>query len=674
MRCSFVVTASCVLVGVVVAVAQSVPPPWTTAAVGAPALSGSASFNGTAFAVAGSGKDVWDTSDQFQFVFQQITGDSEIVARLDSLAGSNAWAKAGVMIRATLAANSAHAFALVSRSNGVRFQRRRQTSGSSTSTTGPSVSAPRWVRLTRIGSKVAAYSSADGVSWALMASDTIALGATAYVGLAVTSHDTSSLAQASFSHVSAASLALPSPQQQTDIGSPAIAGGAQYRQGSYTISGAGSDIWGASDQFHYVFQQVSGDLDVVARVASIAQTSAWAKAGVMVRESLAPDARHATAFASAADGYAFQRRIDPGGASENTAGGVSAPPGWVRLVRTGYQFQAFWSLDGVTWQPMGTDTVPMTDPVYVGIAVTSHNASQATTAVVDSLTIGAGSGTTNQPPAVSITAPANGATFTAPATVSVTASASDPENRLARVDLYQGSTLLASDPSAPFSFVWQSVPAGTYQLTAVAYDADGGSTTSAAVGISVNAAANQPPTVSLTSPANGATFGIPAIVALLASASDPENRMARVDFYAGATLIGSSNAAPYGVTWSGAIAGSYALKAIAYDQDGGVTTSAVVGVTLTAYAGPKTVSFTASTDNAIVTSYVLDVFANGADPNTATPVASSNLGKPTPDSSNTITVDQTAFFEALAPGAYVATVSAVDSCCRGRGAPVTFVR
>jgi len=557
----------------------TLPAPWTAADVGAPSIAGTTTFDGTAFAVAAGGKDVWSSTDQFQFVFQQITGDAEIIARVDSLAGSSAWAKAGVMFRASLAPDSANAFALVSRSNGVRFQRRRQASGSSTSTAGPSVSAPRWVRLTRIGTRVSGYVAPDGGSWTLIASDTIALGATAYVGLAVTSHDPNSLAHASFSGVSALSLALPSPQKDVDIGAPAIAGNVQYRQGSYTIKGAGSDIWGTSDQFHFVYQPVSGDLDVVARVASIAQTSSWAKAGVMVRESLSADARHASAFASAAQGYAFQRRIDPAGISTSTPGGPGAPPGWVRLIRTGYQFQAFWSMDGVSWTPMGSDTVPMTDPVLVGIAVTSHNTSQATTAIVDSLSIGANGGPTNQPPAVSLTAPSNGATFTAPATI-----------------------------------------------------------------------------------------------ALAAAASDPENRMARVDFYQGTTFLGSAATAPYTLTWSGVPAGSYSLNAIAYDQDGGVTTSAGVAVSVTAYSGPKTVSFTASTDNSIVTYYLLEVFASGADPTTAMPIASSNLGKPTPDVNNNISVDQTAFFMALAPGTYIATVTAMDACCGGQSAPITFVR
>jgi hypothetical protein len=211
-------------------------------------------------------------------------------------------------------------------------------------------------------------------------------------------------------------------------------------------------------------------------------------------------------------------------------------------------------------------------------------------------------------------------------------------------------------------------------LKAIAYDADGGSTSSAIVNITVNAA-NQPPTVALTAPGNGATYTAPATVTLTASASDPENRLTKVEFYQGTSLLNSDTTAPYTFTWSSVPAGSYALEAIAYDADGGSTTSAIVNITVgAAYTGPTTVVFGASADHSSVTSYVLDVFASGADPNTATPIASSDLGKPTPDPNGDISVDRTTFFSQLAAGTYQATVSAVNDTGRGRGAPVNFTR
>jgi Big-like domain-containing protein len=122
------------------------------------------------------------------------------------------------------------------------------------------------------------------------------------------------------------------------------------------------------------------------------------------------------------------------------------------------------------------------------------------------------------PPVVTLTSPANGATFTAPATITMTALAADPELRMARVEFYSGSTLLGTDTSSLYSFTWSSVPAGSYTLTAIAFDADGGQATSAAVSITVQPGSNEPPTVALTSPANGATFTAPATIDLTASA------------------------------------------------------------------------------------------------------------------------------------------------------------
>jgi hypothetical protein len=306
----------------------------------------------------------------------------------------------------------------------------------------------------------------------------------------------------------------------------------------------------------------------------------------MIRESLSAGSRHAYALTSPGGGYSFNRRIDPGGFTVKTSSGAGAAPGWVRLVRTGYQFKAFRSADGVTWTSMGTDTVPMTDSVYVGLAVTSHTVSAATTAVIDNLKVSFASAPSpsNQPPVVNLTAPAQGASLVAPAAIAVSASASDPENRLARVDFFSGTTKIGTAITAPYAITWPAVPAGTYALTAVAYDADGASATSSATTVTVKSAttANLPPTVSLTAPSPGAAYTAGATVTMTATAVDPEGRMARVEFYNGTTRLQSDSASPYSFSWSSVPAGTHALKAVAYDADGGSTTSTTTTVTVAA--------------------------------------------------------------------------------------------
>jgi hypothetical protein len=197
------------------------------------------------------------------------------------------------------------------------------------------------------------------------------------------------------------------------------------------------------------------------------------------------------------------------------------------------------------------------------------------------------------------------------------------------------------------------------------------------VAITEGTPANQPPTVILTAPANGATFGAPATIAMAATAADPENRLARVEFYAGSALLGADTTAPFTFSWTNVAAGTYSLTAVAHDSDGAQATAAPVTVTVSTSPPPSTwrVLFTASTDHdSLVTSYLLEVFAGGADPNTATAIASSDLGKPTPDDNREIDVDRTAFFGGLSAGSYVVTVAAVGAGGTSRGEPVTFTR
>ena len=570
-------------------VVQAAPPsPWAAQDVGAPAIGGSSSYDAIqrAFTITGAGADVWGVSDQFQFMYQQITGDVDIVARVDSLFQTDPWAKAGVMIRSSLAAGAAHGFALVSARSGIAFQWRAQDNGQSASVSGGAGAAPGWVRLVRSGTTLTAYTATDGAAWTNIGSVTIALGTSAFVGLAVTSHNASASTTAVFSQTSMAtpqSTSMPAPQQDADIGGPALTGSATYQQGTYTIVGSGSDIWDQADQFNYVYQPVTGDIDVSARVASFQGSSSWAKAGVMIRETLDPGSRQALALSSTGNGTGFQRRIDPGGFSLSTSGPSNAPPMWVRLVRSANQFTAYASSDGTQWTPIGTDTVPMGSAVYVGLAVTSHDAASSATATIDQFKLTQSSAPPNQPPVVTVTAPAGGSTFTAPANITVSAQASDPENRLSRVDFYAGSTKIGSLTSAPFSLTWSAVPAGTYALTAVAFDLDGGVTTS--VPVTIEVWSTPPPSV------------------------------------------------------------------------------------------PTTVVFQESADHdTLVQYYLLEVFPATADPNSATAISALNLGKPTPDASGVITLNEGSFFTALAPGSYIATVSAVGASGKGRSAPVSFTR
>ena len=459
--------------GATVAQAQSVPSPWTGADIGRPAAAGSSSSSdGRAFQIVAGGSDIWGTADQFHFVYRAVTGDVDVIARVDSVTQAHAWSKAGVMIRGSLAAGAAHGYTLASAAKGLAFQRRTATGGLSTNTS-LAGAPPRWVRLLRQGTTLTSYVSTNGTSWTTLARDTIGLGATAYVGLAVTSHAGAQVTSAALSQVSVVPLGIPAPYQSADIGNPALRGRAGHAAGVFTIDASGRDIWDASDQFHFVHRQVTGDVNIRARVSSLEGTHRWTKAAVMIRASLAADAPNAVALVSRLKGYSFQRRVTPGAWTDFTAGGTGTAPGWLRLVRSGDSIEAFRSANGTTWTSMGTDVVPMGATVYVGLAFTNHDVNAMGRGVFDNVTVTTTTPAPNQPPTASITSPASGATFTAPAAFTVTANASDPENELARVEFTRNGTLVGTDTTAPYSLALSGVPAGTHTLVATAWDADG---------------------------------------------------------------------------------------------------------------------------------------------------------------------------------------------------------
>jgi hypothetical protein len=161
----------------------------------------------------------------------------------------------------------------------------------------------------------------------------------------------------------------------------------------FTVKGAGADIYGTSDQFRFVYRTLTGDGEMVARVASLQNTSGWAKAGVMIRESLAAGSRHAFARITVGHGFAFQRRSTTDGTTKVTNGKAGVTPAWVKIVRKSSTFSAYSSTDGVNWSLIGSDTISMASTTYVGLAVTSHNTSMATTATFSNVSLMTSSGT-----------------------------------------------------------------------------------------------------------------------------------------------------------------------------------------------------------------------------------------------------------------------------------------
>jgi hypothetical protein len=649
--------------------------------VGAPAIPGYAVRSNETITISGGGDGVGGRVDRFTFTYRELTGDGTIVARVTSLEDLTPAAKVGVMMRGSLSSDAENAFVFVSPTGGIVFQRRALAARETMSTRSASRSAPVWLKLERHASTVTASWSADGGTWTRIGSDHVPMDGVVQAGLAVTSGTEVAAARAALTDVSLISLAesggaLPAGWAARDIGSPSRPGTTSYSAGTFAMTGGGRDRTDTSDEFHYAYTQVNGDMDIVARVRSLGEANRWTRAGVMIRDSLTPGAVYAAMYVTARQGIGFWRRTTPGATTVATTGSWTRAPRWVKLsVRAGL-VTAYESADGSVWIRVGAAVaLPLPSPFYVGLAVTSDHETITVTTNIDGVQVQAPQPPANAPPAVSLTAPANGATFTAPATITVSATASDTDGTVSRVDFYQGSTLIGSDTTSPYGITWSSVPAGSYTLTARAVDNGGATTTSAARSITVNPASNTPPSVALTAPANGATFTAPATITVSATASDTNGTVSRVDFYQGSTLIGSDTTSPYGITWSSVPAGSYTLTARAVDNGGATTTSAARSISVTQTTTQRNAIFTASPDHAtLVSSYLLEIFAAGANPATATPIATRNLGKPAVVNGD-CTADVTSTINGLAAGNYQATVAAVGSGGTStRSAPAAFSR
>src|SRR3954464_4927731 len=380
--------------------------------------------------------------------------------------------------------------------------------------------------------------------------------------------------------INVTAVPLPSGWSSTDIGAVGASGSTTFSNGTFSVTGGGADVWGTEDAFRFAYRSLTGDGLIVARVASIQAINSWTKAGVMIRNSTSPSSAHGfqVVASSPVKGVPFQRRTTDGNISVTTPGSQSTAPRWVKLVRSGTLITGYESADGVNWTIVGSDTIALGSTALIGLGVTSHVAGTLATATFDNVTVTAATPPPNAPPTVSLTSPAAGATFTAPATIGLAASASD-DGTIAKVQFFAGATPLGTVTTAPYQLTWSNVPAGTYSLTAVATDDAGATTTSSAVSITVNAPPNAPPTVSLTSPAAASTFTAPATIGLAAAASD-DGTIARVQFFAGTTLLGTVTTAPYQLTWSNVAAGTYSLTAVATDNVGAKTTSAAVSITV----------------------------------------------------------------------------------------------
>jgi fibronectin type 3 domain-containing protein/regulation of enolase protein 1 (concanavalin A-like superfamily) len=186
----------------------SVTSSWVSQDIGGVGATGSFSESSGTLTMQGSGSDVWGSADSFRYAFKAVNGDCTITARVLNLTNTATWAKAGLMIRSSLGAGASNALVFLSPANGIAFQRRASSGGTTSSLVNVTgVSAPYWLRLTRVGNTFTAYSSADGATWTSVGSTTVSMPAGVFIGPMVCSVKNGTLCQAQFDNVTVATTA-----------------------------------------------------------------------------------------------------------------------------------------------------------------------------------------------------------------------------------------------------------------------------------------------------------------------------------------------------------------------------------------------------------------------------------------------------------------------------------
>ncbi|HEX7261460.1 MAG TPA: DUF1349 domain-containing protein, partial [Luteolibacter sp.] len=363
-----------------------VPTGWTSGDIGLVGVAGSASESGGTYTVSGSGTDIWGTADSFQFVSQTLTGDGEIRARVTSQSNPGYDPKAGVMIRSGSGAGAVNAMMTVAPA-GYHFQYRATASGTSGVTYGPAPNPMpnNWIRLVRSGNLFTGYRSADGVTWTQAGSVPLTMGSSVSIGLAVCSKNNSGLSTATFDNVSI--TPFPLPWQTADIGATGLQGSAEYFGSAYTVKGAGT-LDNTSDKFRFVYQTISGDGEMTARIKTPGNTGTGVRVGVMIRDSLATNSMYAFMGADGANNFYWQRRSSTGGNdSTSVEGSGTAPNLWVRVVRTGNTLRGYKSADGASWTLVNSRNITMGANIYVGMVGASGSTTTLNTSVIDNVTV-----------------------------------------------------------------------------------------------------------------------------------------------------------------------------------------------------------------------------------------------------------------------------------------------
>ncbi len=329
------------------------------------------------FELTAIGGKTWGTEDDFEFVYREITGDVEVTVKVSGIDSANPLAKGGIMFRQTVDGDSMHSFLSVSSGKGVALERRVEIAGGTVRSAKGNVQAPVWLRLIKEGTYIHAYYSVDGDKWDFLSEDIIDLDDPILVGLAVAAEGEGEFVSGVFEYLDIVSLDVADGSEtfvSADIGRVGVNGFSAYdaETDSFLVEAAGGDIGAHCDAFHYVYQEVTGDFTMVAYLEDLTAAEDFAKAGLMAREDYRPDSPYFGAFMVNNVGLAAQYRSSFGASTQSeTEEGIETPV-WLRILRRGSTFKAYYSTNGYSWTLIRSQTLNLPDTLLLGMALTSH--------------------------------------------------------------------------------------------------------------------------------------------------------------------------------------------------------------------------------------------------------------------------------------------------------------
>jgi outer membrane protein assembly factor BamB len=379
------------------------PAGWTCQDLGNAMPAGSETVKNGTWNVSAGGVGVGGTGDQYRSLTENITGDTQISARITALPLKGD-AQAGFILRQSTDPGSPYYAVFVQPNNELVVQYRSAYGGTTNIAEQiTSAQVPIYLKVQRIGDVVQVATSVDGTNYTLIPGSTLTevFPATIMVGLGVSSDVNGTLSSATFTNVAISAPgtvmtpkpASPCPVGWTcgDVGNPALVGDQSLKNGVWQMKAAGSDINNFSDQFHYAWQPMTGNVTVSAHVTAQDNTSAGAKAGVMLRQSTDPGSLYYGVFVTPGQGIIVQYRLAQGARTEQiTVPGVV--PAYLRVSRWNTSFTAYTSSDGVTWTPVEDATEVLTFPstLQVGLATTAQNGAMLGSVTMNSVLVVAG--------------------------------------------------------------------------------------------------------------------------------------------------------------------------------------------------------------------------------------------------------------------------------------------